>query len=101
MWNRKIESQKTASFPVFNQFLEDMEEVCLDDYQVVMKRHLASLIQEFDLIIPQRAKELEWVRNPFAVDVDALPESCQSITGFEEEFIDIQYDNSLKNIFNK
>ena len=78
-----------------------MEEVCLDDVQIVMKRHLASLIQEFDLIIPQRAKELEWVRNPFAVDVDALLESCQSITGFKEEFIDIQCDSLLKNIFEK
>ena len=99
LWKRKIESQKTASFPVFNQFLEDMEEVCLDDVQIIMKRHLAALIQEFDLIIPHRAKELEWVRNPFAVDVDALPESCQSITGFEEAFIDIQCDSSLKNVF--
>ena len=78
-----------------------MEEVCLVDVQIVMKRHLASLIQEFDLIISQRAKELKWVRNPFAVDVDALPESCQSITRFEEEFIDIQCDSSLKNIFKK
>ena len=99
LWKRKIESQKTASFPVFNQFLEDMEEVCLDDVQIIMKRHLAALIQEVDLIIPHRAKELEWVRNPFAVDVDALPESCQSITGFEEAFIDIQCDSSLKNVF--
>ena len=41
MWKRKIESQKTVSFPVFNQFLEDMEEVCLNDVQIVMKRHLA------------------------------------------------------------
>ena len=72
LWKRKIESQKTASFPVCNQFLEDMEEVCLDDVQIVMKRHLAALIQEFDLIIPHRAKELEWVCNPFTVDIDAL-----------------------------
>ena len=99
LWKRKIESQKTASFPVFNQFLEDMEEVCLDDVQIIMKRYLAALIQEFDLIIPHRAKELEWVRNPFAVDVDALPESCQSITGFKEAFIGIQCDSSLKNVF--
>ena len=78
-----------------------MEEVCLDDVQIVMKWYLASLIQEFDLIIPQRAKELEWVHNPFAVDIDALPESCQSITRFKEEFIDIQCDSSSKNIFKK
>jgi len=38
---RKIEDQKTASFPVFNQFLEDMEEVCFDDVQLVIKKHLA------------------------------------------------------------
>jgi len=44
---------------------------------------------------------LKWVRNPFAVDVDALPESCQSITRFEEEFIDIQCDSSLKKKFEK
>ena len=93
MWKRKIESHKTASFPVFNQFLEDMEEVCRDDVQIVMKRHLASLIQEFDRIIPQRAKELKGVRNPFAVNVDALPDGFQSISGFKEEFIDIQCDS--------
>jgi len=38
------------------------------------------------LIIPKKAKELEWVRNPFAFDVDTLPESCQTISGFQEEF---------------
>ena len=72
-----------------------MEKVCLDDVQIVMKRYLDSLIQKFDLNIPQRGKELEWVHNPFAVDVDALPESCQNITGFEEEFINIQCGSSL------
>ena len=69
--------------------------------RLLSKGVLASLIQEFDVIISQRAKELEWVHNPFAVDVDELPESFQSITGFEEEFIDIQCDSSLKNIFEK
>ena len=87
LWKRTIESQKTASFPVFNQFLEDIE-VCFDDVQLVINKHLASLIQQFDY--PKKAKELEWVRNPFAFDVDTLPESCQTISGFQEEFIDIQ-----------
>jgi len=90
LWKRTIESQKTASFPVFNQFLEDIE-VCFDDVQLVINKHLASLIQQFDY--PKKAKELEWVRNPFAFDVDTLPESCQTISGFQEEFIDIQCDS--------
>ena len=80
---RKIEPHKTASFPVFNQLLEDMEDVCFDDVQLAIKKHLSSLIQKFDLIIPQKAKELEWVANPFAFDVDTLPESCQTICGFQ------------------
>ena len=41
LWKRKIKSPKTASFPVFNQFLEDMEEVCLDDVQIVIKRRFS------------------------------------------------------------
>ena len=83
LWNRTIESQKIASIPVFNQFLEDTE-VCFDDVQLVINKHLASLIQEFDF--PKKAKELEWVRNPSAFDVDTLPENCQTISGFQEEF---------------
>jgi len=59
LWKRKIQPQKTASFPVFNQILEDMEEMCFDDVQLVIKKHLASLIQECGLIIPKKAKELE------------------------------------------
>jgi len=51
---RKIVSE-TASFPVFNQFVEDMEEVCFG-FQLVIKKHLTSLIQEFDLIIPKKQK---------------------------------------------
>ena len=78
---RKIVSQKTASFSVFNQFLEDMS---FDKVHLVIERHLDSLIQEFDLIIPKKAKNL--VRNSFDIDVDALPESCQSISEFHEEF---------------
>ena len=42
LWNRTIESQKIASIPVFNQFLEDTE-VCFDDVQLVINKHLASL----------------------------------------------------------
>jgi len=60
---------------------------------------LASLIQEFDLIIPKKAKESEGMRHPFAFDVDTLPESCQTISGFQEEFIDIQCDSLLRNAF--
>jgi len=52
LWKRKIESPKTASFPVFNKVLKDKEEVCFDDVQLVIKKHLASLIQEFNLGIP-------------------------------------------------
>jgi len=62
---------------------------------------LASLIQEFDLIIPKKAKESEVVRHPFAFDVDTLPESCKTISGFQEEFIDIQCDSLLRNAFKK
>ena len=101
LWKKKIATQKTASFPIFNQFLEDMEELCFDDVQIVIERHLTSLIQEFNLIIPKNANDLEWVRNPFAIDVDTLPESYQSIVGFQEEFIDIQCDNVLINYFKK
>jgi len=62
---------------------------------------LASLIQEFDLIIPKKAKKFQWVRNPFAFDVDTLPESCQTISECQEEFIDIQCDSLLRNTFKK
>jgi len=55
LWNRTIESQKIASIPVFNQFLEDTE-VCFDDVQLVINKHLASLIQEFDY--PQKGKRI-------------------------------------------
>ena len=55
LWNRTIESQKIASIPVFNQFLEDTE-VCFDDVQLVINKHLASLIQEFDY--PQKGKRM-------------------------------------------
>ena len=82
-WKRKIGSHKTASFLVFSQLLENMEDVCFDDVQLVMKKHLVSLIQEFDLIIPKKAKEFDWVANWVAFDVDTLPESCQTIYGFQ------------------
>ena len=76
-----------------------MLEVCFDDVQLVIEKHLALLIQEFDLIISKKAKEWEWVRNLFATDVDTLSESCQTISGFQEKFIDIQCDCLLRNAF--
>ena len=60
-----------------------MEDVCFDDVQLVIKKHLASLAQEFDLIIPKKVKEFDWVANPFAFDVDTLSESCQTVYGFQ------------------
>ena len=59
LWKRKIASA-TASFPVFNQFLADMKEVCFDDFQLVIKKNLTSLIQEFNLIIPKQQKNWKW-----------------------------------------
>jgi len=47
---------RKGTFPVYIQFLEDIEEVCFDDVQLVIKQHLASLIQEFDLISPKKQK---------------------------------------------
>jgi len=57
--------------------------------------------KSFILIISKKAKELEWVRNSFGFDVDTLPESCETISGFQEEFIDIQCDSLLRNTFKK
>jgi len=57
--------------------------------------------KSFILIISKKAKELEWVRNPFGFYVDTLPESCETISGFQEEFIDIQCDSLLRNAFKK
>jgi len=54
LWKRKIVSE-TASFPVFNQFVEDLQEVCFD-FQLVIKKHLTSLIREFDMIITKKQK---------------------------------------------
>jgi len=75
--------------------------VCFYDVHLVIKKHLASLTQDFDLIIPKKAKELEGVCHPFAFNVDTMSESCQTISGFKEEFIDIQCDSLLRNAFKK
>ena len=64
-----------------------MREMSFDKFHLVIERHLDLSIQEFDLIIPKKAKDL--VRNSFDIDVDALPESCQSISKFHEEFVDV------------
>ena len=47
-WKRKILSQKAVSFFVFNQLLNDIEEVCFDDVHLIIEKDLASLIQKFD-----------------------------------------------------
>ena len=38
LWKRKTESQKAALFSLFNQFLKDMEETCINDAQLDIKR---------------------------------------------------------------
>ena len=46
---------------ISDKFLEDMNEneMSLDDIQIVMQRHLTSLIKEFDLTVSRKAKKLE------------------------------------------
>ena len=69
---------------------------------IVIEKHMASFMQEFALIIPKKRKELEWVRNQsIAFDLDTWPESFITISGFREEFINIQCEGLLRNDFKK
>jgi len=58
-------------------------------------------MQEFALIIPKKGKEFGMGAQSIAFDVDTLPESFITISGFREEFIAIQCESLLRNAFKK
>ncbi|XP_068240920.1 protein FAM200B-like [Palaemon carinicauda] len=70
----KIESGKTASFPVLNLFMEDEEDASLLDVQSVIVGQLEKFSEEFDRYIPdgELHEKYRWVRRPFDVHDEDL-----------------------------
>ncbi|XP_068205386.1 protein FAM200C-like [Palaemon carinicauda] len=94
LWMNKIKSGKTASFPSFNLLLED-ERFSLIQVQGIIEGHISKLIRECDHYIPENTLNYSWVRNPFNIEAEDLPDEIANISKLQQELSEIQNDATL------
>ncbi|XP_066982264.1 zinc finger BED domain-containing protein 5-like [Macrobrachium rosenbergii] len=92
LWMNKIKAGVSASFPSLNVFLED-EDFSLN--QNIIVQHISKLITEFGHYISENANKYSWIRNPFDIEAEYLPEETANISKIQEQLIEIQYDETL------
>ncbi|KAF0717366.1 zinc finger BED domain-containing protein 5-like, partial [Aphis craccivora] len=82
------------------EVLEDSTKVTLDDLNLLLQQYLDKLQLELDRYIPENVElsKYSWVRNPFEVSVHEVGED---ICGFQEELIDLQANQVLKENFSQ
>ncbi|XP_068209235.1 protein FAM200A-like [Palaemon carinicauda] len=73
------------------------EETSQNDAKIFIVPHLTELMAEFDRRIPEEhIRTQSWVRNPFNINVEDLPES---VPGLPEQLIEVQNEHLLKDLF--
>ncbi|XP_045109696.1 SCAN domain-containing protein 3-like [Portunus trituberculatus] len=94
LWMNKVKAEKTASFPSLNILLEN-ENYSLSQVQDTIVQHMSKLVTEFDHYIPENAQKYSWIRNPFNIEAEDLPEEISNINNLQEQLIEIQSDEAL------
>ena len=91
---------KIATFPLLSEFLEDSTKVTLNDLKLLLQEYLDKLQIELDRFIPENVElsKYSWVRNPFEISVHEVGED---ICGFQEELLDLQASQVLKEKFSR
>lgn len=97
LWLSNVKRGKFAAFPSVAEFLEMWEETSQNDAKIFIVPHLTELMAEFDRRIPEEhIRTQSWVRNPFNINVEDLPES---VPGLPEQLIEVQNEHLLKDLF--
>ncbi len=77
-WTRKVSSRNFAMFDSFSEVTEGKEEETESCLQNEIISHLQNLCQEFSRYFPDlEAIDMSFVRNPFNVKPDIIPDSEQ------------------------
>jgi zinc finger BED domain-containing protein 5/7/8/9 len=74
--------------------LED-EKFSLIQVQDIIEEHISKLITDFDHYIPENALKYSWIRNPFNIEAEDLPDEIINISKLQEQLIEIQNDETL------
>jgi len=100
LWREKLSQGKIATFPLLSEVLEDSTKVTLDDLKLLLQEYLDKLQLELNRCIPENVELSKYsrVRNPFEVSVHEVGED---ICGFQEELIDLQANQVLKENFSQ
>ncbi|XP_064111487.1 protein FAM200A-like [Macrobrachium nipponense] len=56
---------------------------------------MSNLVTELDHYIPENAHKYSWIRNPFNIEAEDLPEEMSNINNLQEQLIEIQSDEAL------
>lgn len=100
LWREKLSQGKIAAFPFVSEFFENSTKVTLEDLKFIFQDYLEKLQSKLDRYVPENVDldKYSWVRNPFDVSVHEVGEDFY---GFQEELIDFQANQVLKENFSQ
>ena len=95
LWERKMTMGQIGMFPTLNEFIEDAEDMRLDDdVKSQMINNLLSLRSEFAKYFPDTTRDdLVFVRNSYLVNMFSRNDATQ------EEFIALKNDSTAEDAF--
>ena len=101
LWERKTAMGQMGMFPTLNEFIEDAEDMRLDDdvkSQIV--NNLLSLLSEFAKYFPNTTRDdLVFVRNPYLVSDSDVVNMFSGNDATQEEFIALKNDATAEDAF--
>lgn len=75
--------------------LLENENYSLSQVQNTIVQHMSKQVTELDQYIPENAHKYSWIRNPFNIEAEDLPEEMSNINNLQEQLIEIQSDETL------
>ena len=102
LWILRMEKGRIAAFPQLNLFLEEEEDLEINDLFSTFQEHLKGFLDQLNKYIPQHgyAKRFFWVRKPFDVSVSEMVEHEEDEI-FSEQLVDLQNRQLWKDSFKR
>lgn len=98
LWRGNIQSDTLSMFSTVTEFLDQNPQSKTDKFTELVTDHLMKLGEEIGGYFPSIGEdEVVYLRNPFTANVQVL----QAGTGMQEELVELQHDDSARDVYSE
>ncbi|CAM2107587.1 unnamed protein product [Caretta caretta] len=97
LWHKRLSHRELDSFPSLHDLVINSTNELDSDVLQTMKQHLESLQKDLRKYFPEPDGTFEWIRNPFIISVQALPNNLSASE--EQQLLELASDSFLKTKF--